>query len=559
MHPLVLQEIDKVTPRPNPLIANGYSTECMKEAIRYIDQIWKLAQRAFPKGMTYDGYEIANPKEQFYDTVRERSTTRSRQRFMETAENNFTMVKFYLSYNGERLYRRPSASNPSSLSSDFMHIYIPYLERANTFKLKGSTYTVSPVIIDNGLSISRNSIHIAPAMVKMNIFLLNHHVKVNDNPQMVKLPYSNFYNKAAPKEVLTKSEPTLASYVFSKYGLKKSLEMFCNISDFKVFDSYHDAVGALGTDDYDFYHSSGIRPKTIGRLGIGKVYVSSKVTIAIPKKDASQKLTNYMGNFFYIVDHFPDRFEASYLENFEEEEWVFKACLGFVHFPDDIETKRIERVNKHLESVDIYIDPIASMELQHSGIEVSDTYELFDNLIETMDQRLLDASKDAASMYDKRLVILNYFLSDIKDMIFKFVFSLQRIENINFDNLLRYVQNQTDFKPDKAIYSLGTGHNELEIYTSPGDCFIPKVTARLTLQENATARNGKKEMDGSDPKDQRHFSLAEVNVYCAAPKSNPGSRDRVNCYLHVDEMGFVKPNPKFNELREKTSKLLERN
>lgn len=538
MDPTMMAKIDEVTPKLNPLIVEGYSTKCMKQALGYIDLIFRCAQSGFPKGFRYlaDETRVATPLEQYKEMTRKRQGRHA----FDVAENYLFLAKFVFEYEGERIVR---------------YLFLPYLDNANIFKLRGSTYMLSPVLADNGLSVSFDQIFVALPRSKLIFRRDIHHIRVNGITHSNMVAWSNFYNKTIEnKKKITNANPALAHYLFARFGLKGAFDRFAHVEPVAVIDR----------PDYDTYPqekyvtctSNGLMP----RGWKGHNYKPSTLALVFRKKDFNDSVERLVSGFFYVVDHWADKFEVGYFSNPEDEAWIWRETLGNIHFPEDLLGKRVDHINTHIASVDTYVDQVAIDDLKREGILVNDIYDLFYVILTQMDRIISTANTDVGTMYGKRLSVLNYALGKIKDMIFNFAFVLQRSDKVSAKSILELMQmSDNGLRTDEAGKLLPThGHGEVESVSYPGDNMAFKITTNLVLQKNATAKSNS-EVSPNHPDQHLHASIAEVGSYMACPKSDPTGRKMLNPYVDINADGFIVPKERFKPLLDAISKDIRRN
>lgn len=535
------KRLDALTPKLNPLLANGYTTECMKHAIEYVDLLFRCCQDGFPEGMVYEGYRLATPLETY--------RTMTSKKYFELSDLQFRLVHFTFSYHGQTV----SACGKKILEAS---LFIPYLSEANLFKLKGAQYMLSPVLADNGLSINRDYIYIAPPRVKF-IFNRQPHGFRQWHANHIEQHYvawSNFYNKKiseSDREV--KAEPALALYLFAKFGLYQTFKKFCGIDIVAVADHPKAVKSYIDDPNYRVFHSTKREPKQVRRR---REYIPSDIQIVIRNDDYTDNVARLMAGFFYVVDYFPSAVKAMYITHDEFELQMWKECLGAIHCPEEERGKRLVRMGIHFMAVDTYIDQIAIEELRHNGIRVKDTYDLFFVIIDRMEDLINNANKDIASMYNKRLSVLPFVLRDIKHKIFVLLFELQRMDKVTFDKIHEGLRSK--LHPNIAYkMSPAKKHGEMEIVTYPGDNKAFRITSHLVPQENAT-RDDRLKLNPNDPSRHLHVSISEIGTYMGCPKFDPTGRSSLNLYVEVNPDGFVVRNPRFRDITTSTQKKIDR-
>lgn len=539
MDPSMLAKIDELTPKLNPLIVEGYSTQCMRNALAYIDLIFRCAQSGFPKGMKYlgDRTRVATPKEQYDEMTRKRSSSP----MFETAENYLFLAKFFFEYDGEIIDRS---------------LFLPYLEPANIFKLRGSTYMLSPVLADNGLSVSFDHIFVALPRSKLTFYRDIHHIRVNGVTHSNMVAWSNFYNKKIDnKKKITNANPSLAHYLFTRHGLRGAFSKFTGVEPVALLDKSDPEK--YPQEEYVSCSSNGLMPR--GWKGLYG-YKPTTLHMIFHKKDFDESVERLTAGFFYIVDNWADKFKVEYFSNAEDEAWLWRETLGNIHFPEDLLGKRVDHINTHMASVDTYVDKVAIDDLQREGILVNDIYDLFYVILTQMDRIISTANTDVGTMYGKRLSVLYYALGKVKDMIFNFAFVLQRSDKVSAKSILDLMRTRDNGLRTHEGGNLlpNRGHGEVESVSYPGDNMAFKITTNLVLQKNATT-NTNAEVSPDHPDQHLHSSIAEIGSYMACPKSDPTGRSKLNPFVQVDSDGFIVQQEKYKALLSSVQKDIRRN
>lgn len=533
MDPYLQGLIDEEVPKMNPLIVEGYSTKCMDNAVAYIDLIFRCAQSGFPKRMRYTGCRIATPSEQYREMTR--------YKFFETAQNYLFLVKFFFEYDGEEIERA---------------LFLPYLDEANVFKLRGSTYMLSPVLADNGLSVNFDHIYVALPRSKLTFRRDIHHIKVDGVTHSTMVAWSNFYNKKIENnKKITHANPALAHYLFARYGMANAFSRFTDAEPTALLS--RPDPKQYPASEYVTCTSNRMAPKGWRQSG---TYHPNDMALVFRKKDYTESVERLVAGFFYVVDHWPEKFKVDYFKDPEDEMWLWRETLGNIHFPEDLLGKRVSHITTHIDSVDTYVDQVAIDDLKREGILVNDIYDLFFVILTQMDRIISTANTDVGTMYGKRLSVLPYALGKIKDMIFNFAFVLQRSDKVSAKSIRDLMRTRDNgLRTNEAGRLLpSTGHGEVESLSYPGDNKAIKITTNLVLQKNATS-NTSSDVTPDHPDQHLHSSIAEVGSYMACPKSDPTGRSKLNPYVQLNSDGFIVPSTTYKPLLDQIQRKIRRN
>ena len=97
MNRLFAELLNSNTVKMNPEVMNGLACKYMPYALTYLHRIFRTTAQEFPVGLTYDGYEVCTPEEEFKEDTRSRG---SKKREFDTAKSDLFMVRFKFSFQG---------------------------------------------------------------------------------------------------------------------------------------------------------------------------------------------------------------------------------------------------------------------------------------------------------------------------------------------------------------------------------------------------------------------------------------------------------------------------
>lgn len=535
----LLDGVLEQTPDINPRIANGIATYQLQDAERYVDMIFQCAAQDFPEGLTYEGYRRCTPNEEFMEATRPRDN----KQVFELARSDFYMVAYYFKFNGEEIFPR--------------YLYLPYVERGGLIHVRGKQFAIHPVLADPAFSNNAKSMFIQLTRTRLTFERVVHHFMTNDSREVTYVVWSWVHSRA--RQRLGRRPPgtrvvysTMANYLFANFGVTQTLKEFAG------------ADVVVGEDDINYQNypkdewvicsSTGIKPRAWSGTG---TYQSSRVRIAVPKDQYNQTARSLIGGFFYIVDHYPHRVKAEYVD----DPWVWKVLLGYVIFgPGMGEGLMVSEIEDHLTSMDEYIDFIVKEDLRRSGITVDNINELFIYVIDSMAKNIVSSNAGISSIYNKRLITLRYVLFDIVSQINTLMYRLKaaqkkraKLDETEIVNLMnKYLRNsRIDNIRNHAK------HPEVTPISTSCDNLFFGVTSAMLTQENASNSGGKKsKINLRDPATHLHASIAEVASYNNLPKSDPTGRSRINPCLKLGPDDMVLRDPDKKDLLDHVQLLL---
>lgn len=529
---------EKAIPRMNDKVMRGLAVEQMRTVERHVDGLFRSISKSFPPGLRYEGCGRCTPQEE-YNVV---TPKRSGKPVWDIARNNLFLMKYRFTYNGEPMYEP--------------HMYLPYMTQAGLITIRGSTFSISPVLADRAISYGVNTIFIPLQVTKLTFERLDHTFRIYDiDPgaletswnETANVAWATVYNRNPAQGTGNRNritaKHTMAHYLFSKYGVSQAFKMMSNTD---VFVGYPDEI------NYDIYPkeewlicgSKQICPRSL--RGVRRSgYIPTNIRLAIRRTAWTTQNIGLVAGFFYIADHFPQRVEPDFIESTR----FWRILLGHLIFgPGQSEGKLADEIDNHIESLDESLDERSRLDLLSENIHANDIYQLFAFIIGALSEMVIQSDNVESTMYDKELMVLRYALFDINKAISHFKFALQKAvrkpkikEEIN--NALR--RNLTV----DAIMKINRQHGEVAGVSSPGDNMYFKITSNLVPQTSATGngRNSGKSSSG-DASKLLHSSIVEVGSYNNLPKASPSGRTRISPYVQYDDSYKVIRNEKFREL-----------
>jgi hypothetical protein len=269
--------------------------------------------------------------------------------------------------------------------------------------------------------------------------------------------------------------------------------------------------------------------------------------VAIRRSEISHKVLSMLGAMFYVVDHFPTRALPEHVNS----KRMWKILLGEL-IPSDIDAGAghlFDEAEKHMQSLDKYVDTITHDKLKDIGMPVKNIYEMFSIIIGRFNEWLLNGADKVSSMYDKELSILYYVLRDIVFAINNLHFRLKAAE----EKALKAGKELTkeningimfDLLKTGLIFHINKKHGEVSTISSPGDNKAFKLTSVLVAQTDTNQTSGNRDRAGTnDPSRHLHGSIAEFGSFANLPKSNPYGKARLNLTAEVDENNVLMRKP----------------
>ncbi len=526
----LLDLVKGVTPKFNERVAEGFVMKEVKAASQYVSNIVLSAQNDFPEGLVYIGMERVSPEEEYNQRIHKKNKT------YDISKSTVFAVKLKFEYMGEPLRDQ--------------YILLPYLEEGGTLTISGSTFTVTPVLIDKAYSVGIDSIFLYVNKNKLTFKQLAHNYYENGVRTSSFVVTTDMYrgrNSSKLKYDQLRNTHKMAllpiHYLLARDGVTG------------VFKRYFDTDVVLGSDDeitpelYDtnewtICSSIGVKPRNL-RV---KYYKPANVAIAIRNKDLNIMTRSVIAGIFYIIDHYPKRVQPEFVDDYK----LWYHLLALTIKPDVAqETVCIDKLDDHFRSLETFVDSQVKRTLADSDVFVDNIFDVLVDVIKTYSDRINITTEKLASMYDKRLVILRYLLQGVRNNIFTMGFDLQALKNgrkafgkADIEKIMF-----TRLKPTEIL--MVNRNPEVNSISNPTDNMVPTMT--LPVKQQTSMAGSKK---GASPKFTPALalsaSIAEVGNLTSDAKDDFTGRSRLNPYLLLDDDGTILKNPDLREVIERT-------
>lgn len=534
----LLALISETSPKLNEDIAFGLATKHVPLVPRHVDSIFRTASAGFPAGLKYEGYVRCTPEEEY----RERTRKISNQHTFECAPSHTYMVRYGFSYNGVALESRP--------------MELPFCDDGGLLSLRGSVFAIAPVLADRIFSIGPDGIFIPLQGAKLMFERLYYtFIKEGENVEVHPI-WSSVYNHTADQRTELNRQPVrghsnLAHYLFARHGLEETFNRYGS-THIEVGDDTRINEENFPKDKWIICQSSGKKPDGVKP----HVHRTHRFRMAIPRENYSDLVHSLVGSFFYVLDHFPDRFEVDTLTDIIH--WQ-TALAVFLFGEGDNEGMLLKRIDAHFESLDTYLDEENRDKMHHDGIHVNDVYDLFMHVVDTFHARITGGAKNISSMYDKQLMVLRYITFDINKAVYNFSYALRNMKKAILSPKDILAAMRKHLRSD-LIYQLNQStHNEVASVTVPGDNLFVKITSKAVPQASSAGGGmGHTSRSLADPNKHLHVSNADIGSFRNMTKSDPTGRDRINGYVRLSPEGMVLRDPELRHITEEVQARIQR-
>lgn len=546
MDPTFRLLIDQEFPKINREVCEGLATVVIPRAEEYIDQVFRAAAKSFPEGLEYTGYVRCTPHEEYEEITR----VKNNKRFYDLAKSNIYMVKYFFRYDGVDLPPR--------------YIYLPFVNEAGILYIGGSMFHVSPVITDVVISPTHHTVFIRLIRDRIVFERQYHSMVINGVKETEHVSWAMIHRmKKSGRKIqdTTKAKTCAVHYLLAKYGLRKSLEKFFQVTEVIVgreeINEKH-----YPKDDWVICESTQLKPATF----IYPVYNPTAIKVAIPKEQWNQDVKIFMLGFFYVVDHFPTRIHPSYVDRTETWMILLGHIISSGHYGDG---KLYDLICDHLESVDHYVDPIVAEKLAHIGYQVNDFYELLALIIKHFNEWVANYAEINVSLYGKTMEILYYVLFNVTSAIFNLNFKLNKLASkkklMTKDGQVQrmtardVIELMGNYLKHGEIFRVRRDNVAVNSVSYSGDNKYPKITSVCGLQQSTPgARRQSHKNTVIDETKRLHVSQLDAGSVLFLSKTNPTPTSHANLFIRIDlGNGEILPKEKFKPLLAKVGALFK--
>lgn len=533
----ITQLVKESTPKFNPVISRGYVTSQLRDVETYVDNILRSANKSMPEGLVFVQSRRCTPEEQY----KESSAKKNGGMRYEFSKSDIYMVRYDFSYKGEPL--KP------------VFICLPFVKDGGLMKIMGSTYSVAPVLADRSISVTSRNIYVPVPRDKLLFQRMTHIFRQNGNRQMGYVFWAKLYRddkvKVSRAKKTVDMRCAIIHYLLGKFGLGETInrlglpQMFYGVG-YEGRDSYP-------SDEWTLYETDGVRQR-----GYKGNSAPTRLWLVCRNRDVSVLVHNFIAALFYIVDHFPDRVDEQSLD--APLRWT-RLLAHCIFASRERETVLLDLIVAHQNSVEQYVDIVATNWFKQDGLDIENFYDLIAEIFRTYPERAINAASNSTSMYGRRLLVHRYVLADIVNMIFKTVYVLQTKAKSIVDkgNIPTAADMEMVLKQKfstRAIIKLNrSNHPEVESVSSPTQSMAYRLTTRTVLQSNISSQGG----DCFDAYTMGlDASIAEVANFYGSSKAEPTGRGVLSLYLNVGPTGNIIRDERFRDLIDSTQRLLQR-
>lgn len=521
-------------PPMNRQLCDGLAVSHLDGALHYIDNILRSAGDTMPRGLTYHGIKRLSPIEELSIATNSRSGAKPN---WDIATSDVYMTELHFKFEGVDIMK---------------YLYLPFCRDGGIIVIRGSVFSINPVLADKAISIGEDSIFIRIAKARMVFKTLKHHILANNVRRTPTISYSWLHNRNRKlyKNTVVKMTTTLAHYMFCKMGVKATFKRFLGV-DIQIGVNFSEKD--YPSDKWVVVKTTRLIPKGY----LGKQYRHSNINLAIPLCDFDTVSESMLGAFFYVVDHFPTEIQAEYIDGSESELLMWRIALGHIIGGNTGgEGAILNGVNAHIDSLDGCVDSLAKEDLAKGEVYVEDIYDILWYVISFVGYSTNTNSDNISNIGNKTLLVLRYALQDINDGLFRMLYLLKNKESkrpLTFKQVNITVKN----KPNRETVLRMTMYGEVTPVNTSSDNKVLSITTNVTPQTDSGVGT-RENVTTNDPSKFLHTSIAEVGSYLTLPGREATGRGKLNMWVKLSADGSFIPDPKHKELIARTAEMIKR-
>lgn len=546
----------------NRRIMEGMATTGLDFIEEYLDAQIRSIWIGMPDCFEYVGYERCQPDEEFAEISKERSGNK---RSFDIADSSLYLVKYYFVF-----------TDKMGKKHEFVrYINLPYVSQAGIITISGTQYHLIPLLSDKVFTPGDSSVFVRLTQDRNNMFRMYNTVMVNGRRETRYVVWATIYRSPDAKKASSGRRPRtlLIHYLLGKYGFTEVFRKYTGVVPVVGYE--HDITPEkYPPEDWVICHSTKQKPNSC----LEKSYRASTVRLAIRKDEYSPAVESMIFGLFYILDHFPDRFELRrinehidkqgeihhlppeavdpvekqrYLLRCLDDVALWKILIGVMVLPEGRGENTLHReISGHFETLDAYLDNNSQQKLQEKNIFLENYYDLLNYVAQHFNAMVLSSDDNGLCVYGKNLEILSHVLYDILYGFTTMKFNLNKAANRRELTKKDITSNLNNYVKMGAAFKLHSGKIITKAVSYSGDHMYPGITAVIAEQENRAGVNrGQTDRVVVGKRHYIDLSMITTGSVLNLPKANPTPLARVNPWITLDEAtGTVIPNPKFEKL-----------
>lgn len=531
--------IKNIIPKFNKEIVEGLCFHRLKKAHEYISDFIKYSvEDKTSTHLKYIGYKILTPEEEIKFLFA--GGNKSAKKVYDIAESYIYMAEYKFRYADEDKDR------------SFL-VYLPYVEKGNIIMLSGSKFLVMPLLSDQVISVGDKVLFINILTAKYNFDRVSYVIKVNKKFMSVNVIITELYkNPGRKKEPTTKAYITVMHYLLANYGFDYVANSILGFIPRVVYD--------VTEKDYRDYYVFESNDKEIphGYIHDKSKYVRTRIKFLVSKdsitsNDILAKVTYFIGNVFYIIDHFSEMIIDQVRLN---DTVLLKKLLGdIIHSGNHTYGYIMEKINNHFNDLNSSFNHIVKTKLMRfienkkfsykddksSEFKINNLMELLMFIFDKYNELNLLSSR--LNYINKTYEVETVILNDITSAITRLVLDINKEEHKNNKNPLPSKIVDNIFKKylkTRLIFKIKDSRFKVTSIDYCGDHLYPKNTAMVVEQESDFININRKDVNTSERRSKKITAyMSYIGSILGLSKKNPTPVIRINPYLKLNSNGEI--------------------
>lgn len=404
-------------------------------------------------------------------------------------------------------------------------VYVPYLLEDGSVSIGGTRYECLLGMTEKSFSVEPDNTGFTIKLIRFPASFWRtalHGFKdmATDKSFIGNVVYTRLHQKFPPKAA--RRRPTALLYLMCRHSIEQVLGMFGFPSDSVVYDN---------PSQYDpnyYYFRAQKLTKSPTLLRVNKELM-----------DDNHMFRSVVATLVYILD-------SSQLSSFEnmiaDSQMVYKIILGKLIYSNNLKREQaLNNMEKHLESVDDFMDSYTRSILATGGIVVKDIYELLVYVICNIDRIIMSNAPN--NLFNKKLEVVNgAVIGGMFEYLYRQAYSYEIKDDHNY-MVNEVVTKALRTKPRQILKTLNMADNVRFNPSVQSDNWLITIGAKIVKRLSVmNMGSGKKASSGGikSPVNRFHPSMAIVESMYGLG-SSPGVNSLLNPYCQVNEVGvFVK-------------------
>jgi hypothetical protein len=511
------------TPALNPLLKEGLSGEITNGLVEEIHKRWITASMLFPEGLTYKGYTLLSPLQE----VKEITKVATGKINVDAAITDTRAVSYDLDLRGTPI---PVIIN------------VPFFSDISLYRSSNTTYRAATVVTDKSISETPTGIFCRFDGDKFRAERIYYNIRLNGVPTPGKVVVANFERRKIKPTKKWVHTPVIAYVMGSSIGngLINTIKRYTGVT---VVTGKQEEIS---TKYYDVYSVAGFS-------------INGDIAVGVPKEETNEFVVDCVVGALSMVYDSECRVSSDSINTM----YAWREMIGELVYKE-LYKDRGGRMRAMTNGFSTYDNLISESDIEVLRMEFPEDfisqivndgfYGVMMTLIESYTRLTQQAEATMPSMFQKRFVLMHYWLSVYTIGINMFRWSVTQkaaSKPLTVPAVRKFIMAQ---KLRRAGFKIHTNNNNIVTpYSYGGDSIILGRTMHIKLQHAAAGAQGNSRgrRAGSGDANKIHPShCAVANVlYVTAP--NPNGCGTLNLFSQYNEedMSIICPAPAVKQVQ----------